>query len=1024
VLELGTDAAVLDAPSAATGLVGMRQLVCVQTFDLARLTSHPVELIPGSFVAVGGRGPRGDSNESGKTSFLAATSLLLGDPEWRMTGGGPAATASLLFEPETAGVSAHSYAPARQGYVIGVFADAEQPTATALTVWCRINATAEYFQVRYADGVHLVRGDSDLERHAAADAGWAAMPTATQLGARNYAERLYGDSPRCLAYVAERGKQKSAPSLLQMNAGGFTPEQIGDDLIRLTGRASAFENEGQQRQRLDESQRTLTDKQRGHERISRDEDEQLTGVQARNRSRHQLGEAERIWQLHFARGLLDVLDREAQLSGERDQADEDVRAHQLAVEEAQTEVTTLSVPDDLARRLQAANEQANGLKQRLREAEQKAMTARHAAGRAHERVNELEASADGYSGPPAADVQATLTAAESGRDGAREQLGLARGRRDDAQRRVRAAESGAEGRAGELTALLAEYEIAAAPLMDVELADLARAAWEPRLALFEHAVVIAPGAITDALVIAETVPGAVLIAGDEHTELPAGVTSAPAGSAGFLARLAERTITHASPERTEHAELGVTVVGGFAEPQTGRAARLERAQAALARAEQDLADAQAALRRAELAVEVARGELARAEAADKLPDARATLRESERASAARAREVTELEAPLRDAETERDDAAADVRSYERALSAAIERLEARAAKHQAAVTAARDAQKALDNLQVEYWRSNWGGTTDAATAALTEEPRSEKRLRNHAAELLQDSLSALSIHPDGTGAPTPELEQVAQRRSLVFEDPDRGRVPATLAEVARPLGDFLDAHHDQDLLIEDRITRARAQREEELSVAGDECERLDRALQTLQDGVEQRIRSALEAISDQYDRLNRESGWFGADLRIEARRPEGPEERWRWLVTPRWRRSDGGRMLPYDNQANTAQKKLATVQLVLAALLAAPNPRGRVLVLDELGDSLGVSHRREVLREIAATANAKGVTVLGTCQDSVLGDASGFCGELVYFEYPSHAEALNRPTRMFAFDDNRKRVELTEHYLRDGRPWL
>ena len=129
-------------------------------------------------------------------------------------------------------------------------------------------------------------------------------------------------------------------------------------------------------------------------------------------------------------------------------------------------------------------------------------------------------------------------------------------------------------------------------------------------------------------------------------------------------------------------------------------------------------------------------------------------------------------------------------------------------------------------------------------------------------------------------------------------------------------------------------------------------------------------------------------------------------------------------MLPYDNQANTAQKKLATVQLVLAALLAAPNPRGRVLVLDELGDSLGISHRREVLREIADTARAKGVTVLGTCQDSVLADASGFCGEIVYFEYPSHAEALNRPTRMFAFDDNRQRIELTEDDLRDGRPWL
>ncbi len=105
MLDLG----IPQAPSsAATGIVGDRQLICVQTFDIARLTTHPVVLKPGSFVAVGGRGPRGDSNESGKTSFLASTALLLGDPEWRMTGGGPAATASLLFEPETAGVAAHT----------------------------------------------------------------------------------------------------------------------------------------------------------------------------------------------------------------------------------------------------------------------------------------------------------------------------------------------------------------------------------------------------------------------------------------------------------------------------------------------------------------------------------------------------------------------------------------------------------------------------------------------------------------------------------------------------------------------------------------------------------------------------------------------------------------------------------------------------------------------------------------------------------------------------------------------------
>jgi hypothetical protein len=86
------------------GVIASRQLVAVQTFDIARLTSHPVAIIPSSFVAVTGRGPR-DSNESGKTSFNAAVALLLGDPEWRVSGGGVATVAELLFEPDTAGVA-------------------------------------------------------------------------------------------------------------------------------------------------------------------------------------------------------------------------------------------------------------------------------------------------------------------------------------------------------------------------------------------------------------------------------------------------------------------------------------------------------------------------------------------------------------------------------------------------------------------------------------------------------------------------------------------------------------------------------------------------------------------------------------------------------------------------------------------------------------------------------------------------------------------------------------------------------
>jgi hypothetical protein len=193
---------------------------------------------------------------------------------------------------------------------------------------------------------------------------------------------------------------------------------------------------------------------------------------------------------------------------------------------------------------------------------------------------------------------------------------------------------------------------------------------------------------------------------------------------------------------------------------------------------------------------------------------------------------------------------------------------------------------------------------------------------------------------------------------------------------------------------------------------------------TLQDAVEDRIRHSLKAISAQYDRLSHQAGRWGADLDIQVRRPQGPQDRWEWSVTPRWRRAPGAKPLPYTNQANSAQKKVNTVQLVLAALLAAPNPRGRVMILDELGDSLGISNRREVLREIAATAKAMGVTVLGTCQDAVLPDATAHCGELLYFQFSGVPQALNRPTRAMGFDDNRERVDLTARVLQTGRPWL
>lgn len=48
-------------------------IACLQTIDIGRLTSDPLFLIPGGFIAVTGQGPL-DSGESSKSTFEAALS--------------------------------------------------------------------------------------------------------------------------------------------------------------------------------------------------------------------------------------------------------------------------------------------------------------------------------------------------------------------------------------------------------------------------------------------------------------------------------------------------------------------------------------------------------------------------------------------------------------------------------------------------------------------------------------------------------------------------------------------------------------------------------------------------------------------------------------------------------------------------------------------------------------------------------------------------------------------------------------
>lgn len=1055
------------------GVIGSRQLVAVQTFDIARLTSHPVAIIPSSFVAVTGRGPR-DSNESGKTSFNAAVALLLGDPEWRVSGGGVATVAELLFEPDTAGVAATRYPAAQTGFIVGVFADPEDVEGSAWTVWMKLSSTPKYLQVRHASGVRLVVAESDIEQHRQTPAMWAALPAASELGAHTYADTLYGRSPRCLAYVAARGKQRSGPSLLKMDTGAFTPADIGAALVRLTGRSEALETEREQRRKLAEETRQLDETKSEHARKWGDEEDTLRGVRLRAAVHTKLADGQQLWHQHLARGLLDTLVRRAALQRELEEAGAAVGENTDTLQTRKDAEAALADDQGIADRAAVAEEALELAKQRHEEASNAAAVLASKAGDLRQLLAGLEAEG-------ARDCRLDIAAA-------RDALRLRREDRADADARALAAQStvttlegqleaavhGKAGTAGRTLDILATAPdgIDAVGLLDsVEVAEEHRGVWESRLHPWRDAVCVPMHHREAALTVLAASPGSVIITGLASRDgrpdagpgaagrlpealLAAGLLAAPATAIGFLIRLASRTPPAGVPGviAARDPELSVDVIGGFEPPVTGRVHIIASLEQQLGRARGELDQAVTNAELARQLHEEAEDDLNAALAAEEYRARTADLRRIETAELPKARELAgQRLIAFNGALAEHTSAQTDLKGLEAARAQARkEREEAETALAGARADVGR-AQRALDDLGLDYWAAGFGGSETDARAVLNwaddllepdtdrsiarfpgprdpsmpTENRHRDTLRNRANDCLTEIIMKLEVdRGTGQGAPTREIGEAVRRREHLADSAGTplGRDEIGFTALAGALAEWLGHLRERDELADEQITTAREQRTAEITFSEQRLTGLANGLANIQDSLEQRIEGNLSDISEALNILNTKAG-FGACLEWNVIRPSGPDDTWTWKVTPMWRRSPGGKMLPYNNATNSAQEKLFSVHLVLAALLASPNPRGRVLILDELGDSLGEEHRRDVLTAVSQVAQEYGVTVLGTCQDGVMPDAASYCGEVLYFCYPSKAEALNLPTRMFGYDQNRERVELTAEALVTGRPW-
>lgn len=1001
-------------------------MIAVQVFDISRLTTHPVLIRPGTFVAVSGVGPKGDSNGSGKTTFLSAISVLLADPQWNLEGNGGKSIAGLLFRPAAAGLDpSQQDSAALHGYVVGVFAEPDHPEQTALTVWVRIATTSPYLQARWTAGLHVADADSDDERALQADPLWQALPREGTIGTRSMGRQLYGEAPRCLSYL-DTPLRPSAPSLLSQEMTKMSPAEIGRALIALAGLTGQLDLEREQRNKTLEQRirlRTAEDEARS---AREDEDVQLVAIGARETARTLLAKAKDAWRHYAARQYLDALAADGVAGETIAELEQDLTVREAEKTQATAVLQSLGTREDISRREREARTQRNDADALVLQLTNRRAVAADRVGTLTEERNRLLPLRKRWKGQTPEESAAALEEATKKHLTAvadEEKASTAVMEAEAALERARVGRSGVAGRL--MDRLHAEAGIAeAVALADVvELDDAARLAWEPRLHGLREAVVVPRDRLQEAQAALADEPGAQLVAADPAAGLAAQASGDgiryPVGLQHLMDGLSGRFAYRPDPARAEDDALRATVLGNFPEPQVGR-------EAGIRRAERDLSDARAwhemamgETRTARAALKIAEDEDDAAQAVQKLDETdgiEAKLKAADESIAALDTSIGIAEAEQATARTALEEAFGLLMTYDTAVKQAKRLLKDADGRASDVATRLNKAKEARTAIPVEAWRSEFGGTQqDAAqlcdVAPGVQAPRSATLLRQ-AAEQLRDALAAFRRGSDHLPA---DLATVAAEHAA-FADQQPGGTPVPLAGAAGPLLSRLQGSADHDRITAARIRDVRNERDQALAQLRIETGQKEQSLSLTQDMVESVIDLAIRKVSQTLNAMTT----YGAALEVNSIRPDGAAS-WEWEVTPKWKRSASGGLISYKESANSAQVKVFAIQLVLAALIADNQTAGRVVILDELGNSLGDVNRRDVLKSISDVAEQQQVTILGTCQDSILSDASDFFGELIWFTHAAASDTYNQPTRIWCHDPLGERVELTGRWLQAGR---
>jgi hypothetical protein len=1047
----------------APGIIGGRSLRALQ---LMRIGRHPsqVMIVPAQGLwVVSGRGPEAGSNGAGKTVLLGALSLLLGDPQWSGGSGTGPSAARLLFDHDRARATDSRYKSASHGYIAGVFCNAR--SADPISVWLLIERhSSPYVQVRWADGIHLAAGDSEQARIENADVLWKELRVNSTLSVTEYAARLYGDVPRCLASIRARGSEENQDrGLLALGERSFRPTVLANHIITLAGKRHALDAEQEQRLAMQESQESLDAQKSAYQQQYQREEAELAQIVRRKEARRLSVEASEAWARYLT--LLCLLEHhEAQaLRDSAERLDSQVAELKKVIAAKQGEFRALPSGEELLRERDAAKRRRDTTIE-----EKEKVTGEEGESR-HE-IKTLENQITALASKAKLALGMTVTAAETALGEAKDALQTAQGHHETAKRELASARDslsglleGTGGPAGLAVAALRAAGIDTVPLLDlVTLPESGRPAWEGRLSPYDRTIVISRADADRVRTILAVHPGTPVIACDGPI---ASVTKARPGDIGFLGDLLRR-IEERMPEGTdgwiEDRDLGLAIGGGYDPPLTDLEAAIAAARANADRLRESLGRTEEQHASAERAITRAEDLLAAAKAASEIATLQETLAEAHRkakdfpariAAARKQEEKTRQEFTL--ADTACTNAAQRRQAMQDALTA-LQHGSSALGSPQGLTQLAQEAASAREKAL----RKRGAAESLRQVASLADLAVAEAALAQSGSLLdqatMQDSFQTArrllrkAIEEVLAGQATTEPEQAAgDEQPLAAPDPRGGEAGQThrmrLGEQLRefydwcdgtvaaedsarpfdlvegPLQTWLDWNGSDDKIREDEILQGRLEQKAKMAAAerkaNDTLLMLQEAQRLHIHTIEQMFQSTERTLRDLLSVVGRDQ----VALRARPTDVHDAHQWLRWEVFPQWLPA-GRRPVDYHNPPNTAELIILHLLLATSALASATVTRGRMLILDESGNNLDAPNLRRVSQALRQIAEKYGLTMVLACQDLYTSLVSEHSTGVIQLVRASPGDVLNAPPVVLQEDDDPVLARSLERYLQMGRP--